>query len=92
MRFRFAIIVFIVLPFTVTAAEPAKKRPITLEDLWKVKRLGKPAALRFRAGVTFGQRPASEGAIHVRSDYEERGSPAQADRPDRIRVIFRCLS
>src|SRR5436309_7099853 len=36
-----AVIVFVV--FTGTATPQAAKRPITLEDLWKVKRLGKPS-------------------------------------------------
>ncbi len=35
--------VCLLLAFTSTATPQAAKRPITLEDLWKVKRLGKPS-------------------------------------------------
>src|SRR5438445_12307321 len=35
--------VVVLLVFAPTATPQAAKRPITLEDLWKVKRLGKPS-------------------------------------------------
>ena len=43
MRFCIAICLLLTFLAPLRAGEKAAKRPITLEDLWKVKRLGKPS-------------------------------------------------
>jgi hypothetical protein len=43
MRFCIAVCVLLAFLAPLSAGEKAVKRPITLEDLWKVKRLGKPS-------------------------------------------------
>ncbi len=43
MRFCIAVCVLLTFLAPLPAGEKAVKRPITLEDLWKVKRLGKPS-------------------------------------------------
>ncbi|MBM4069783.1 MAG: S9 family peptidase [Planctomycetes bacterium] len=41
--FRILTLVLFLIPSFAVADEPVKKRPITVEDLWKVKRLGPPS-------------------------------------------------
>src|SRR5687768_5633084 len=43
MRLKHLAALCVLLAFTASATPQAAKRPITVEDLWKVKRLGKPS-------------------------------------------------
>ena len=43
LRSRLAVLCLVLAALPVWAGDKQAKRPITLEDLWKVKRLGKPS-------------------------------------------------